>query len=83
MNLFYAKIYLILSSQVLNPTIKLIQVEFILSKGKCKKLFWFDNSDLNFLTFPVISESQLFFSDLNYNCSNVLDLKNLEEQVKN
>jgi hypothetical protein len=27
--------------------------------------------------------SSIFFSNLNYNCSNLLDVKNLQEQVKN
>ena len=35
----------------------------------------------NFLTFLLISKSQ-YFSDLKYNCSNILDLRNLQEQVR-
>ena len=35
-----------------------------------------------FLTFPVGFLNPNHFSNLNYNCSNALDLRNLQEQVK-
>ena len=44
---------------------------------------WQKNHPQNyFLTFLHVSKSQYFFSNLNYNCFNLLDLKNLQEQVK-
>ena len=36
----------------------------------------------NFLTFTVCFWIPIFFSNLNSNCSNLLDLRNLHEQVK-
>ena len=33
----------------------------------------------NFLTFPACFEIPIFFSNLNYNCSNLLDMRNLQE----
>ena len=35
-----------------------------------------------FLTFPACFSIPNFFSNLNYNCSNLLDMRNLQEQVK-
>ena len=35
-----------------------------------------------FYYFQHVSESQYFFSNLNSNCSNLLNLRNLQEQVK-
>ena len=35
-----------------------------------------------FLTFPACFYIPIIFSNLNYNCSNLLDLRNLQEQVK-
>ena len=35
-----------------------------------------------FLLFLHVSKSKYFFSNLNYNCSNILDMRNLQEQVK-
>ena len=35
-----------------------------------------------FELFQHVSKSQYFFSNLNYNCSNLLDLRNLQEKVK-
>jgi hypothetical protein len=35
-----------------------------------------------FLTFPACFWIPIIFSNLNYNCSNFLDLRNLQEQVK-
>ena len=35
-----------------------------------------------FLTFPACFSIPIIFSNLNYNCSNFLDLRNLQEQVK-
>ena len=37
---------------------------------------------LPFLTFPACFSIPIFFSKLNSNCSNLLDMKNLQEQVK-
>ena len=35
-----------------------------------------------FLTFPACFSNPMIFSNLNSNCSNLLDLRNLQEQVK-
>ena len=35
-----------------------------------------------FLTFPACFSIAIIFSNLNYNCSNLLDMRNLQEQVK-
>ena len=35
-----------------------------------------------FLTFPACFWIPIIFSNLNYNCSNLLDMRNLQEQVK-
>ena len=37
----------------------------------------------NFLTFPACFWIPIIFSNFNYNCSNLLDMRNLQEQVKN
>ena len=37
---------------------------------------------LYFLTFPACFSIPIIFSNLNYNCSNSLDMRNLQEQVK-
>ena len=37
---------------------------------------------LFFLTFPADFSIPIIFSNLNYNCSNFLDQRNLQEQVK-
>ena len=37
---------------------------------------------LFFLTFPACFKIPIFFSNLNSDCSNVLDLRNLQEQVE-
>ena len=37
---------------------------------------------LIFLTFPACFKIPIFFSNLNSNCSNLSDLRNLQEQVK-
>jgi hypothetical protein len=36
----------------------------------------------HFLTFPADFWIPIIFSNFNYNCSNILDLRNLQEQVK-
>ena len=36
----------------------------------------------SFLTFPACFKIPIIFSNLNYNCSNLLDMRNLQEQVK-
>ena len=36
----------------------------------------------NFLTFPACFSIPIIFSNLNSNCSNLLDLRNLQDQVK-
>ena len=38
--------------------------------------------NVSFLTFPACFKIPIFFSNLNYNCSNLLDMRNLQEQVK-
>ena len=38
--------------------------------------------DYDFLTFPACFYVPIIFSNLNSNCSNSLDLRNLQEQVK-
>ena len=44
---------------------------------------WFNHlSQEQFLTFLAIFKSQLFFPILYCNCSNVLDMRNLQEQLK-
>ena len=48
--------------------------------GKLKKLDGARSSF--FLTFPAFFSIPTFFSNLNYNCSNLLDMRNLQEQVK-
>ena len=48
------------------------KVIFFLSKQK--KMY--------FLNFPACFSIPNFFSNLNYNCSNFVDLRNLQEQVK-
>ena len=35
-----------------------------------------------FLFFPACSEIPIIFSNLNSDCSNLLDMRNLQEQVK-
>ena len=45
-----------------------------------RKLIW--NRSFLFLTFPACFYIPIIFSNLNYNCSNFLDLRNLQEQVK-
>ena len=42
------------------------------------------NSDIrmNFLTFPICLHISIIFSNLNSNCFNLLDLINLQEEVK-
>jgi hypothetical protein len=35
-----------------------------------------------FLTFPACFSIPIIFSNLNYNCSNLLDMRNLQKQVK-
>ena len=40
-------------------------------------------SNLPFLTFPACFWMPIIFSNVNSNCSNLLDLRNLQEQVKN
>ena len=48
-----------------------------------QKLLWpFTVQIYFFKLFLHVSKSQYFFSDLNSNCSNPLDLKNLQEKVK-
>ena len=37
---------------------------------------------LSFLTFPACFSIPIMFSNLNYNCSNLLTMRNLQEQVK-
>ena len=37
---------------------------------------------VDFLTIPACFQVPKFFSDLNSNCSNLLDIRNLQEQVK-
>ena len=37
---------------------------------------------LVFLTFPACILIPIFFSNLNSNCSNLLDMRNLQEEVK-
>ena len=53
---------------------------FYLTSKYRTSLFWFQK--LHFLTFLHVSKSQYFFSNLNYNCSNLVDMRNLQEQVK-
>ena len=38
--------------------------------------------DPDFLTFPAYFWIPIFFSNLNFNCSNLLDMRNLQGQVK-
>ena len=42
--------------------------------------YWFEK--IYFLTFPACFSIPIIFSNLNSNCSNLLDLRNLQEQVK-
>ena len=51
-------------------------------KIKCFFLFTCPRGILFFLTFPACFKIPIFFSNLNSNCSNLLDLRNLQEQVK-
>ena len=51
--------------------------EYVRRKGSRKQV-----SNSIFLLFLKVSKSQLFFSNLNDNCSDVLNLRNLQEQVK-
>ena len=41
-----------------------------------------DNGKASFLTFPACFSIPIIFSNLNSNCSNLLYLRNLQEQVK-
>ena len=43
-------------------------------------LWW--NRLKTFLTFPACFSILIFFSNLNYNCSSLRDMRNLQEQVK-
>ena len=47
----------------------------VLWKGKFTTL-------IHFLTFPVCFSISKVFNNLNLNCSNLLDLRNLQEEVK-
>ena len=45
--------------------------------------WWWDHSEnMYFLTFSACFSIPIIFSNLNYNCSNLLDMRNLQEQVK-
>ena len=44
------------------------------------KTLYVNNS--HFLTFPADLQIRIFFSNLNSDCSNLLDLRNLKEHVK-
>ena len=48
----------------------------------CKLLFFPFIGIVHFLTFPACFYIPNIFSNLNSNCSNVLDLRNLQQQVK-
>ena len=37
---------------------------------------------VSFLTFPACFYIPIIFSNLNYNCSNLFDMRNLQEKVK-
>ena len=41
---------------------------------------WLQN--IFFYLFLHVSKSQFFFSNLNYNCSNLLDMRNIQERIK-
>ena len=47
-----------------------------------KTLQWFVVKQWIFLTFPACFKIPIFFSNLNSDCSDLLDLRNLKEQVK-
>ena len=45
-------------------------------------LLYFRGYKVSFLTFPACFSIPIIFSNLNYNCSNSLDMRNLQDQVK-
>ena len=47
-----------------------------------KVLILINNKNFHFLIFPACFSIPIIFSNLNYNCSNLLDMRNLQEQVK-
>ena len=49
---------------------------------KKKNHCYFEKINYLFLTFPARFQIPVIFSNLNYNCSNLSDLRNLHEQVK-
>ena len=59
-----------------------IHLYSIFEKSSSKNWIFKSISELIFPTFPACFCIPIFFSNLNYNCSNLLDLRNLQEQVK-
>ena len=58
-------------------------VKFLRFRNLQKNLIWkADTNSFHFLTFPACFKIPIIFSNLNYNCSNLLDLRNLQKQVK-
>ena len=51
-----------------------------IDKEICTYIFFLEKNI--FLTFPACFQIPIIFSNLNSNCPNLLDLKNLQEQVK-
>ena len=56
--------------------------EKIPNQRKNRLLTWKHGEKSHFLTFPACFSIPNFFSNLNSNCSNSLDLRNIQEQVK-
>ena len=48
----------------------------------CQKKIFLEFTSILFLTFPVGFCLPIIFSNLNYNCSDLSDLRNLQEQIK-
>ena len=46
------------------------------------KTSWYSRKNIYFLTFPAYFSIPIILANLNYNCSNLLDIRNLQEQVK-
>ena len=51
-------------------------------KEKCFFVTPIPPGEIPFLTFPVCFQIPIIFSNLNYNCYNILGMRNLQEQVK-
>ena len=64
------------------PTVLgLLALSITFSAWGCSQMTWL-GAWIFSITFPACFSIPIFFSNLNYNCSNLLDMRNLQEQVK-